>query len=93
MAIELGDWNIRVNAICPGSVSGDRMDRVIAAEASLRSTSPDEIRREYTSGQSIKRFTEPKEIADLCLFLSSPAAGMISGQSIAIDGHTETYHI
>ena len=93
MAIELGEWNIRVNAICPGSVSGDRMDRVIAAEASLRSTSPDEIRREYTSGQSLKRFTEPKEIADLCLFLSSPAAGMISGQAIAIDGHTETYHI
>lgn len=93
MAIELGDWNIRVNAICPGSVSGDRMDRVIAAEAALRATSPDEIRREYTSGQSIKRFTEPIEIADLCLFLSSPAAGMISGQAIAIDGHTETYHL
>jgi len=93
MAIELGDWDIRVNAICPGSVSGDRMDRVIAAEANLRSTSPDEIRREYTSGQSIKRFTEPKEIADLCLFLASPAAGMISGQAIAVDGHTETYHI
>ena len=93
MAIELGDWNIRVNAICPGSVSGERMDRVIAAEASLRSASPDDIRREYTSGQSIKRFTEPKEIADLCLFLSSQAAGMISGQAIAIDGHTETYHI
>lgn len=93
MAIELGDWDIRVNAICPGSVSGDRMDRVIAAEANLRSTSPDEIRREYTSGQSIKRFTEPKEIADLCQFLASPAAGMISGQAIAVDGHTETYHI
>lgn len=93
MAIELGDWDIRVNAICPGSVSGDRMDRVIAAEANMRSTSPDEIRREYTSGQSIKRFTEPKEIADLCLFLASPAAGMISGQAIAVDGHTETYHI
>lgn len=93
LAIELGDWSIRVNAICPGSVSGDRMDRVIAAEASLRSTSPEEIRREYTSGQSIKRFTEPKEIADLCLFLSSPAASMISGQAIAVDGHTETYHI
>ncbi|MGX5720442.1 SDR family oxidoreductase [Shinella zoogloeoides] len=93
MAVELGDWDIRVNAICPGSVSGDRMDRVIAAEANLRSTSPDEIRREYTSGQSIKRFTEPKEIADLCLFLASPAAGMISGQAIAVDGHTETYHI
>lgn len=93
MAVELGDWNIRVNAICPGSVSGDRMDRVIAAEAKMRSTSPEEVRREYTSGQSIKRFVEPKEIADLCLFLSSPAASMINGQSMAIDGHTETFHI
>lgn len=93
MAIELGDWNIRVNAICPGSVAGERMDRVIAAEAAMRSTSPQDIRREYTKGQSIKRFVEAKEIAGLCLFLSSPAAGMISGQSIAIDGHTETYHL
>lgn len=49
--------------------------------------------RKYTSGQSITLFTEPKEIADLCLFLSSPAAGMISGQAIAIDGHTGTYRI
>lgn len=93
MAVELGDWNIRVNAICPGSVAGNRMDRVIAAEATLRSTSPEEIRREYTSGQSVKRFVEPAEIANLCLFLSSPAASMINGQAIAIDGHTETYHI
>ena len=93
MAIELGDWNIRVNAICPGSVSGDRMDRVIAKEALMRSTSAEQVRREYSSGQSIKRFVEPNEIADLCLFLSSSAAAMISGQSIAIDGHTETYHL
>lgn len=93
MAIELGDWNIRVNAICPGSVSGERMNRVIAAEAAMRSASPEDIRREYTSGQSIKRFVEPREIADLCLYLASPAARMISGQAIAIDGHTETYHI
>lgn len=93
MAVELGDWNIRVNAICPGSVSGDRMDRVIAAEAKMRSIPPEEIRREYTSGQSLRRFVEPKEIADLCLFLSSPSASMINGQSLAIDGHTETFHI
>ena len=69
------------------------MDRVIAAEASMRSAEPGDIRREYTRGQSIKRFVEPQEIADLCLFLASPAASMISGQSLAIDGHTETYHI
>jgi NAD(P)-dependent dehydrogenase (short-subunit alcohol dehydrogenase family) len=44
-------------------------------------------------GQSIKRFVEPSEIADLALFLASPASKMISGQAIAIDGHTETYRL
>lgn len=48
---------------------------------------------EYVAGQSIKRFVEPSEIADMCLFLSSSAARMVSGQAIGVDGHTETYHL
>ena len=51
------------------------------------------VAAEYVQGQSIKRFVEPSEIADLCLFLASPASSMISGQAIGIDGHTETYHL
>ena len=51
------------------------------------------IAGEYLAGQSIKRFVEPTEIADLCVFLASPAASMISGQAIGLDGHTETYHL
>ena len=93
LAIELGSWNVRVNAICPGSVSGKRMTDVIAREAMRRGKTPDEVQAEYTIGQSIHRFVEPQEIADLCLFLASPRASMISGQAIAIDGNTETFHI
>jgi NAD(P)-dependent dehydrogenase (short-subunit alcohol dehydrogenase family) len=93
LAIELGPHNVRVNAICPGTVKGERIDRVIAAEAQRRGISFDDVAEEYISGQSIKRYVEPTEIADLCLFLASPAAKMISGQAIAVDGHTETYHI
>ena len=93
LAIELGPHNVRVNAICPGTVKGDRMDRVILAEVQRRGLPFDRIAEEYTSGQSIKRYVESTEIADLCLFLASPAAKMISGQAIAVDGHTETYHI
>ena len=48
---------------------------------------------EYLQGQSIARFVQPGEIADLCLFLASDAARMISGQTIAVDGHTETFHL
>jgi NAD(P)-dependent dehydrogenase (short-subunit alcohol dehydrogenase family) len=93
LAIELGGDGIRVNAICPGSVDGDRMRGVIEREAAARGGSPDDVQREYLQGQSIARFVQPGEIADLCLFLASDAARMISGQAIAVDGHTETFHI
>jgi NAD(P)-dependent dehydrogenase (short-subunit alcohol dehydrogenase family) len=93
LAIELGPHGVRCNAICPGSVRGARMDAVIAAQASERNVPAAAVEAEYIEGQSIKRFVEPREIADLCVFLASPAAAMISGQAIAIDGHTETYHL
>lgn len=92
IATELGPFGIRCNAICPGAVSGDRMDRVLSAEAKARGTTPQEVYDDYASGTSLRRFAEPEEIAKLCLFLSSEAAAFISGQAIAVDGHTETYH-
>ncbi len=92
LAAEAGPFNIRCNAICPGSVDGDRMHRVIAAEAAQTGKSPDEVRTEYTSGTSMRRFATPSEIADLCQYLASDAAKFISGQAISVDGHTETYH-
>jgi len=93
LAIELGPHGVRANAVCPGSVEGDRMRGVIAREAGARGAAASEVEREYLDGQSIARFVQPAEIADLCLFLASDAARMISGQAIAVDGHTETFHI
>jgi NAD(P)-dependent dehydrogenase (short-subunit alcohol dehydrogenase family) len=93
LAIELGPYDVRCNAICPGSVAGDRMQAVIAAEAADRGVEPSVVETDYLLGQSIKRFVEPAEIADLALFLASPASKMISGQAIGIDGHTETYRL
>lgn len=93
LAIELGDWNVTVNAICPGTVAGDRMTRVIEAEAAQRGRTTDEVRGDYVGGQSIKRFVEPQEIAALAVYLASPAARIITGQALAVDGHAEVYHI
>jgi len=93
LAIELGPHGVRCNCICPGSVRGDRMNAVIAAEAIHRGVEPDVIELDYLQGQSIKRWVEPEDIAGLCLFLASPAASMITGQAIGVDGHTETYHL
>jgi NAD(P)-dependent dehydrogenase (short-subunit alcohol dehydrogenase family) len=93
LAIELGPYGVRANAICPGSVDGDRMRGVIAREAAARRAPAQAVEREYLEGQSIARFVQPGEIADLCVFLASDAARMITGQAIAVDGHTETFHI
>ncbi|HEY3764525.1 MAG TPA: SDR family oxidoreductase [Gaiellales bacterium] len=93
LAIELGPYDVRVNAICPGSVDGDRMRGVIDREAAARGVPAAAVERDYLEGQSIARFVQPDELADLCLFLASDAARMISGQAIGVDGHTETFHI
>ena len=93
LAIELGPYGVTVNAICPGSVKGDRMDRVIAAQAAATGRAVEDIAADYTKSQSIGRFVEPEEIAAMCRFLASPEAAMVSGQAVAVDGHTETYHL
>lgn len=93
LAVELGPYDVRANAICPGAVEGARMERVSKAEAETRGVALDIVHKEYLQSQSIKRFVKPEEIADMCVFLASPAAKMVNGQVIAVDGHTETFHI
>jgi len=93
LAIELGPYGVRANAICPGSVDGERMRSVIEREAAARGASSEEVTLEYVGGQSIARWVQPDEIADMCVFLASDAARMVTGQAIAVDGHTETFHI
>jgi NAD(P)-dependent dehydrogenase (short-subunit alcohol dehydrogenase family) len=93
LAVELGPHGIRVNAICPGSVEGPRIRGVIEREAAVRGVPAEDVRRETLAGQSIARFVEPEEIAAMCLFLASEEARMVTGQAIAVDGHTEAFHL
>jgi NAD(P)-dependent dehydrogenase (short-subunit alcohol dehydrogenase family) len=93
LAVELGPFGIRANVVAPGSVDGPRMARVIEAEAAQRRVPADVVQREYVESQSIPRFVNPSEIADVCAFLASPQAAMVNGQVIAVDGNTETFHI
>jgi NAD(P)-dependent dehydrogenase (short-subunit alcohol dehydrogenase family) len=93
LAVELGPYGVRANAVAPGSVAGPRMAQVIEAEAAQRGSTVDVVEREYAEAQSIARFVEPTEIAELCAFLASPQSAMVNGQVIAVDGHTETFHI
>jgi NAD(P)-dependent dehydrogenase (short-subunit alcohol dehydrogenase family) len=88
-AMELGPAGVRVNAICPGSVKGARIDGVIERDAALRGMAPAAIRDVYLRQSSMRVFAEAEDIAAMVRYLCSDAAKSISGQSIAIDGHTE----
>lgn len=89
-AMEMGVDNIRVNAVCPGCVSGPRIEGVIERDAKERGVSAETIRNVYERQSSLRTFVSPEEIAATVLFLASDAAAKISGQALAIDGHTET---
>ena len=86
LSMELGAFGIRANAILPGPVAGERMQRVLEARATASGRPLEEERRNALVNQSLKSFTEPGEIATLALFLASDAAKTISGQALAIDG-------
>jgi NAD(P)-dependent dehydrogenase (short-subunit alcohol dehydrogenase family) len=85
LAIELGEWGIRANAIAPGAVAGDRIERVFAGRAQISGKSVEDVRAAAMGEQSIKAMVDPKDIAQLAVFLASPAAKAISGQVIPID--------
>jgi NAD(P)-dependent dehydrogenase (short-subunit alcohol dehydrogenase family) len=85
LAIELGDWNIRANAIAPGAVEGGRIERVFAGRSAISGRTVAEERAKAISEQSIKAMVDPKDIAALIVYLASPAAKAISGQVIPID--------
>lgn len=89
LAGELGPDNIRVNAILPGVVAGERMDRVIDARASSLGISFDAMRDQYLEKISLRRMVTMEDVAAMALFLSSPAASNISGQAISVDGNVE----
>ncbi|MFY0690733.1 MAG: SDR family oxidoreductase [Paracoccaceae bacterium] len=89
LAMELGPFGIRANAICPGAVEGPRMEGVLEREAAAKGMSRDQVYEGYASGTSMRRFVEASDVANMAVFLASDAARLVSGQVIAVDGHTE----
>jgi NAD(P)-dependent dehydrogenase (short-subunit alcohol dehydrogenase family) len=89
LAIELGGDGIRVNAIAPGAVEGDRIQRVLRGRATSTGRSLADVTADALGIQSIKRFVDPEDIAALAVFLASDSAKSISGQTIPIDGHSQ----
>jgi NAD(P)-dependent dehydrogenase (short-subunit alcohol dehydrogenase family) len=86
LALELGEHGIRVNAIAPGAVEGERIQRVLRGRAEASGRSLADVTADALSIQSLKRFVDPDDIAALAVFLASDSAKSITGQTIAIDG-------
>jgi NAD(P)-dependent dehydrogenase (short-subunit alcohol dehydrogenase family) len=90
LAMELGEHGIRCNAICPGSIDGPRMDHVIELEARASGREPADVRAGFVRQTSMRTFIDAAEIAQTICFLASPLGAKISGQALAVDGHTDT---
>ena len=93
LAMELGPFGIRVNAVCPGSVEGPRIEGVYAAKAEARGVSVEEIREAFRQKSSLRTLIAPDDVAATILFLCSDNGARISGQALAVDGHSETMRI
>jgi NAD(P)-dependent dehydrogenase (short-subunit alcohol dehydrogenase family) len=89
LSIELGPVGIRVNAVLPGLVAGDRQHRVLEAKAQQRGISFKEMEERAFSFTSIKDYVTPQQIADQIVFMASPRGRTISGQAVSIDGDTQ----
>ena len=90
LSIELGAFGIRVNAICPGSVAGPRIDAVFAHRAAARGVSPEVARDEALAKVSLRRMVSADDIANSIVFLASPRGSNISGQALPVDGDTQS---
>jgi NAD(P)-dependent dehydrogenase (short-subunit alcohol dehydrogenase family) len=84
LALELGPHNITVNAIVPGAVSGDRIERVVEAQARARAVPVAAMRQSFVERSPLRRMSEPEDIAGLAAFLCSDRARNISGQCIPV---------
>lgn len=89
LAMELGPFGVRANAICPGAVEGPRMEGVLEREAAAKGMTRDQVYDGYAMGTSMRSFVTAKDVANMAQFLGSDAARLVSGQVIAVDGHTE----
>ncbi|MDG1737546.1 MAG: SDR family oxidoreductase [Paracoccaceae bacterium] len=89
LAMELGPYGVRVNAVAPGAVEGPRMERVLEMEAAADGRDIEEVRDLYAAGTSMRTWVTGDDIAQMVGFLASDAARKVSGQLMAVDGYTE----
>lgn len=90
LAMELGPDRIRVNAILPGVVAGERQDRVLTAKAQANGISLDEQRQRAVARVSMRTMVQANDIAQAALYLAGPAGRYVSGERLSVGGNLES---
>ncbi len=86
VALELGKYNINVNAVCPGIVETPRMMKLCEGKAEKRGWTVEQVYEEYVQDMALKRVTTTQDVANAVLFMASEDARNITGQQLAVDG-------
>jgi NAD(P)-dependent dehydrogenase (short-subunit alcohol dehydrogenase family) len=86
VALEAGPHNVNVNALHPGIVAGDRMDKLCREKARKRGWTPEQVYQEYENEMALRRVTVSQDIANAVLFLVSDDSKNMTGQSVTVDG-------
>ncbi len=89
LARELGTAGIRVNAILPGAIRGERINRIIREKAAILDIDAKDYERSMLRYISMQTMVEPEDIAAMAIFLASDAGRYVTGQCIGVDGNTE----
>ena len=86
VAREVGPCNVRVNALLPGAVSGENMDRILARRAEAEGRPAEDIEKEnYTDPAALKRWVAPEEVAKAALYYASDASSAVTGDKMKVD--------
>jgi NAD(P)-dependent dehydrogenase (short-subunit alcohol dehydrogenase family) len=86
VALDVGDFNVNVNAVCPGIVHTPRMDKLCEEKAKKRGWTREQVYQEYVDDMALKRVTEPQDVANAVLFLASDESRQLTGHEIVVDG-------
>jgi NAD(P)-dependent dehydrogenase (short-subunit alcohol dehydrogenase family) len=77
-ALEYATMGIRINAVCPGVIDTEMIDRFVHGDA--------EVEKGLEAMEPVGRMGRPEEIAGTVLYLFSPESSFVTGQAIAVDG-------
>lgn len=86
MAADLAPVGIRVNAVCPGQIDTEMMDRLFQTRAEAASTTPEHERAQFCRRIPLGQLGRPQDVAHAFVYLSSDASAYVTGQHLVVDG-------